>query len=292
MKKIYLLFVLLLAPLVNGQIVYTSTFTNFAETAWTQTNQSSAPGLNPLWQQGNPSTFLDYHGIGNGYASSNYNAVAGTGTISNWLISPTVELRNGDVITFYTRCASELVADRLEFRISTLGNATTVPSGGPNSVGSFTTLAVSVNPNLQLFTYPVEWTLHSYTVTGLSGNTSCKMAFRYYVTNGGLTGANSNYVGVDELDVYRSSLDAQSFDSKLNFSVYPNPTANILYIENTAGNTINELEIFDSSGRSVKTANGDGAERTQISVVDLASGIYYLKVSIAGETSISKIIRK
>ena len=86
-------------------------------------------------------------------------------------------LQNGDVISFYTRDVDNETADRLELRISTSGASSVIPSGGYTSVGSFTLLALSINPNLTLTGYPSTWTQYSYTVTGLTGLVNCKNRF-------------------------------------------------------------------------------------------------------------------
>jgi hypothetical protein len=68
-------------------------------------------------------------------------------------------------------------------------------------VGDFSTLLLSVNPNLAtgIANYPNTWTQYTATVSGLAGPTSGRFAFRYHVTNGGPNGANSNYIGIDTL---------------------------------------------------------------------------------------------
>ena len=38
------------------------------------------------------------------------------------------------------------------------------------------------------------------TVSGLAGPTQGRLAFRYFVTNGGPTGLNSNYFGIDTFE--------------------------------------------------------------------------------------------
>jgi hypothetical protein len=77
--------------------------------------------------------------------------------------------------------------DRGEFQ----GNDTVFPaySGGPT--------AYIVNPTLAVGGYPEVWTQFTATVTGAPAPTCGRFAFRYYVTNGGPSGSNSNYIGLD-----------------------------------------------------------------------------------------------
>jgi hypothetical protein len=131
--------------------------------------------------------------------STNHTGATG-GTISNWLISPTLSLQNGDTFSFFTRTTpGSTFADRLELRLS-LAGASTNTGGTPTSVGDFSILLHSVNPGLTVGGYPDQaWTQITVTVSGLSGTTAGRFAFRYFVTDGGTNGNNSNIIGVDSV---------------------------------------------------------------------------------------------
>ncbi len=165
---------------------------------WVMINHSSPIG-STNWFQGNTVVFNAYNGADTAYVAANFNNTAGTGTISNWLIMPNVTLHNGDKLTFFTRKASpDTYPDRLELRLSTNGASTDVGSLATD-VGDFTTLMLSVNPTLVTGVYPITWTQYTVTISGLSGPTSGRMAFRYFVTNGGPSGSNSDYIGIDNV---------------------------------------------------------------------------------------------
>jgi hypothetical protein len=164
---------------------------------WNQQNLSTPIGTNPNWGQGNTLVFPEYSAPANSYVSTNYNAVAGAGTISNWLITPTLNLSNGDVISFYTRTAANVYPDNLQVRMSTNGASTNV--GATNtSVGDFSNLLLEINPNLTAAGYPMIWTQYTITVSGLAAPSSGRIAFRYYVPNGGPSGVNSDLIGIDD----------------------------------------------------------------------------------------------
>jgi hypothetical protein len=176
--------------------------TILAGSGWVMTNASVAVG-STNWFQGNSvaagGPFDAYNGATNAYIGANYNNTGNTGTISNWLMTPNRTLRNGDVITFYTRkAAPDTYADRLEVRMSTNGASTNVGTG--SAVGDYTTLLLSVNPTLVLGVYPVAWTQYTITISGLPAPTSGRIAFRYYVTGGGYLGTSSDYIGIDQVD--------------------------------------------------------------------------------------------
>jgi hypothetical protein len=177
----------------------TENFDNIATlpgSGWVQTNNSVPIGTSN-WFQGNPAAFVAFNGATNSYIGANFNNVAGANTISNWLITPNITLKNGDVFTFYTRTTIDnMWADNLQVRMSTNGSSSNCGVGSA-AVGDFTTLLLEINPTIALSTYPMAWTQYTITISGLSAPTSGRLAFRYYVPNGGPSGANSDYMGID-----------------------------------------------------------------------------------------------
>lgn len=165
---------------------------------WNQQNLSTPLGSNPNWFQGDNSVFTANSGAINEYIAVNFNSVSGANTISNWLLTPTLNLSNGDVISFYTRTVDfPGYADNLQLRLSTSGASTNVGASN-TSVGDFTTLLTEVNPSLTLAGYPTTWTQYTVTITGLIAPTTGRIALRYYVPNGGPSGLNSDYIGIDD----------------------------------------------------------------------------------------------
>jgi len=151
------------------------------------------------WFQGNSTVFPGQSGGATSYIGANFNNTAGS-VINNFMITPVLNLENGDEITFWTRSPTgSTFPDRLEVRLDPTG-ANTDPSG-PASVGSYTELLLEINPNLTVGGYPDVWTEFTATVTGLSGAVNTRVAFRYWVTDGGPVGNNSDYIGIDTLTI-------------------------------------------------------------------------------------------
>jgi hypothetical protein len=171
--------------------------TTLTAAGWSMQNLSTPVGTQANWFQGNATVFSAFNGATTAYIAANFNFVTGANTISGWLITPNVTLRNGDVFTFYSRkVAPDTYPDRLEVRMSTNGASTNV--GATNtSVGDFTTLLMTINPSQVTGVYPTAWTQYTITISGLLAPTSGRLAFRYFVTNGGPSGANSDYIGID-----------------------------------------------------------------------------------------------
>src|SRR5690606_25126680 len=114
MKKLLLSVAFVISATVSqGQVLLEENFDNLGDPMtlpawWSQTNQSSPIGVLGWFRGGggDPPPFGGYNGGQNGFIAANFNSTAGTGVISNWLISPVVTLENGDVISFYTRTAT------------------------------------------------------------------------------------------------------------------------------------------------------------------------------------------
>ncbi|MDL2356110.1 MAG: choice-of-anchor J domain-containing protein [Pseudomonadota bacterium] len=166
---------------------------------WTVVN-NSVP-LGPLnWGQGDPDAFPAQAGAANSYAAVNYQSGSSVANLSDWLITPTLSFNNGDTLSFFTRTVDGVFApDRLEVRFSNIGGTNVGTTA--SSVGSFDMLLLSINPDLTLTGYPEAWTQYSYTFSGLAGATNGAVGFRYYVTNGGPLGANSDYIGLDTVRI-------------------------------------------------------------------------------------------
>jgi hypothetical protein len=162
------------------------------------TQNNSTPVGSTSWFQGNPAVFPAQAGATNSYIGGNFNATTGTNTISLWLLTPNRTFNNGDVIKFWTRNPTDNpFPDRLEVRLSTNGASTNVGTGS-TAVGDFTTVLTTINPDLTVGGYPEVWTEVTITLSGLpAGGASGRVAFRYFVTGGGPTGDNSNYIGID-----------------------------------------------------------------------------------------------
>jgi len=201
--------------------VSTSAFASFTETFDDLGDSSvSAQPITPLIGRGwsnnnlsNPVGALTYFGgnslvfgpqAGANYVAVNFNSGGGVSTLSNWLISPLQTFNNGDVISFWTRTVdSPFFPDRLQLRLSTAGSSTNV-GASETSVGDFTGLLLDINPTYLASgagSYPNAWTQFNATVTGLGGPTSGRFAFRYFVENGGPSGDNSDFIGIDTVSV-------------------------------------------------------------------------------------------
>lgn len=272
MKKIYNIIIVITCFKVNAQVIFNENFDNFGNlmtSGWTIQNSSEPMGSNS-W--GTTTHFAPYNGALGSFAAVNYQSTGSLGTISNWLISPVINLKNGDIVSFYSRTDHGIWPDRLELRISLNGATSVIPSPSSNSLGDFTTLALTINPDLIASGYPTVWTNYTYTVSGLSQPTDCRIGFRYYVTNAGSNGDNGDLIGIDALNVTTSSLNNSEFNIR-KIRLFPNPTQEYLTIENIDSNV--KIHIYDMQG---KRTNITKINDTSFDVTQLSKGTYLLKI--------------
>jgi hypothetical protein len=187
---------------------------------WVIKNNSTTTG-GSAWRQGRYETStkfpVDFIGFP-AYSASNaptdfvscdVSAIGLTGDISAWLISPKMTIKNGDVISFYTRALDDanfllLLSDRMQVRANFSGDGSVDIGTTAASVGKFTNLLLDINPGeLENYPsgYPEAWQKYTITVSGLTTPVSnARFAFRYMRKEGGLNDAvSAGLVGIDQL---------------------------------------------------------------------------------------------
>ena len=209
--KIILSFILTVLTFgFHAQVQFSEDFTSpwsASTQGWVVINNSLPIGSTNVFQ-GTNSLFSAYNGTPNDYVAMNYQS-ASSGGISTWLMTPTLNLANGTTLQFATRVVNPIqYADRLEVRMSTAGSATALASG-TTAIGTFTNLLLTINPLLSTINtsvvinnavngYPAFWAVYTLSVSGLSGPTVGRFAFRYFVDNSVI---NANYIGLDAVRV-------------------------------------------------------------------------------------------
>ena len=68
---------------------------------WAFQNNSDSPGTTD-WFQGNPAVFTAHMGADDAYIAANFNNTGGS-VISNWMMTPELNLGTLDTFSFYTR---------------------------------------------------------------------------------------------------------------------------------------------------------------------------------------------
>lgn len=202
---------------------------------WTVINLSSPLGVN-TWFPGyaGPGAFP---GVSNGaYIAVDYKSGIGASNLNNYLISPQFVLAANTKLRFWSRTVDlRKYADRLRVRLSTNGAST--------NVADFSTVLLTINEQLEVNGFPNTWTQYTLDLPGTAAG--ARIAFHYDVTDGGTEGNNSDYVGLDEIQVYveepavrevRATFSATSTDHVAAASTFKFKLDNGQYTAFAAGN--------------------------------------------------------
>jgi hypothetical protein len=198
-------------PQIKQQVSFTEEFDTVANLyyrGWIFSNNSQPLGT-ATWQQGIYTSgklglegfpAFSYHSSSDEYIYAGFNTGNNVATLSSWMITPVIEMKDGDKFYFYTRTtAGSTFADRLQVRINTQDNSGNVGNSA-TSIGSFTNLVADINANYATGQtgYPQGWRKYEYTISGFEKSTKSRIALRYFVENGGQNGSRSNAIGIDQ----------------------------------------------------------------------------------------------
>ena len=188
---------------------------------WIFKNNSDPVGTNG-WRQGlyeaTPSSKFPVPIIGfpaysassspNDFISCDASSVNLAGNISSWLITPKLNIKNGDQIIFWARALNDLqfliyTTDRMQVLMDTTGG---IPDAGntATSLGTFSNLLLDINYGYvenYFGGFPEVWTQYTITISGLGSlKKNARIAFRYFGTDAGVNGPYfASVVGIDSL---------------------------------------------------------------------------------------------
>lgn len=241
---------------------------NAAANGWFIQNNSSPIGTTS-WAQGVGTVIPAYSGNANDYICANFNNQGNSfGNISNFLITPTVSLMNGGVLKFATRTQASPAQwpDRLQVRMS-IGTGTGSIPNSVTAVGTFTALLTTINPNLTNTGYPGVWTVYTLTLSGITGTVTGRFAFRYDVTDGGVNGSNSNYIGIDDVEYTTGG---------------PCPQAPVTITPSSATICLGGAGVSLIAGGATTYTWGNGSHSTSFFASPFSTTVYTLSGSSAG----------
>ena len=174
-------------------------------------------------------------------------------------------LQNGVTFDFVTRTqfSPTAFADRLQVRLSRNGASTNVGSTAFD-VGDFTELLLDINPFYSVVGYPAEWTPLGRTLSGFGPPTTGRFAFRYFVEDGGPGGANSNYIGIDNVivtgpaQITLAATKVASFSARLNGALNPYglPT-NVSFQYGTTSSYGHTTPVQSQTGNTVRNVSAN-----------------------------------
>ncbi|RPI13585.1 MAG: T9SS C-terminal target domain-containing protein [Ignavibacteriae bacterium] len=159
---------------------------------------SGPQGTFATWFQGDGGVFPAFNGPATGYVACNYQVVTGTNNIDSWLVIPRVTggLVAGDSLIFRIRStyvATTNYPDSFRVMYSAIGDS--IPEGTWVELGRFRALNPPVGQN--------TWERRGFRAP--TAGVNARFAIRYNVVNGGPNGSNSDYSGIDALEIIRTS---------------------------------------------------------------------------------------
>lgn len=170
---------LALVASAQADVLFTEGFDDLVGSGWTLTNNSAPAGNS--WYQGVSEIFASQAGSAGSYAQANWlSALNGTGSISNWLISPEITFNSASTLSFFVRTEDVSgYADKVNVYFS---------AGASAATAGFTTLVGSVTAET------AGWT--QYTVS-LPTATTGRIAFEYALDSAD----SANVIGIDTISV-------------------------------------------------------------------------------------------
>lgn len=256
------------------------------QSAWTTANSFTTAKILPYTTNfDSASALIGWTLTTNGPGGQGYNATGTAGQAAspgywifgsstttannNWLFSPAISLQAGEQVTasFYTRS-------------STSPRTLRVTVGTNNTPAAQTTQLAALS-----IASGTVWNLNTIPVF------TAPSAGIYYFGYNDNSAATATAVNM-RLDTFNftSVLGTNNFLSS-KFSVFPNPVNNVINFSNNANAVVSTVEMADMNGRVIKSVKINATEG-QISVGDLATGMYMMKITTDQGVAVKKIVKQ
>ncbi|MEW5676042.1 choice-of-anchor J domain-containing protein [Flavobacterium enshiense] len=232
---------------------------------WVAYSGTNGLGVNESWGV----STTNYHSTTNG-AHVHYENVSG-GMAEDWLVTPLINLSNysGCSLTFYgaESYPSMNYGNSYSVRVSTTSQT---------NIGSFTTLATYSEPD---FGYAKPMT--NQKTVDLSSYNGQQIYVAFVMTQD-----DGDNWSIDDINI-SGTLSNETFGNQNIIKVYPNPVKDKLQI--TAQEEIENLQLISITGTVIKQVQNT----TVLDMNELASGVYFLKITTKDNTvSTRKIVKQ
>ncbi len=201
------------------------------------------------WFQPTGTQFPAYEGPTTGYVAGNYQGANGF-LIDQWLISPQITVNAGDTLSFWHRSIdNNPFDDSIYVRLSTTAGIT--PGDFDITWGRY--LVSESGWARWTATFPISGTV--------------RFAIQYYIVDGGPSGNNSNFFGIDLLEVISAAAPT---------------TARVQVIHNSADVLAGSVDVYVNGALAIP----DFAFRSATPFIDLPGGVT-LNIGVAPGNSTS-----
>ena len=128
----------------------------------------------------------------------------------------------------------------------------------------------------------IDLTTKELDISALAGQSVVYVAFRHH------NSTDQFAIVIDDIEVVVTNAASSEDFFKENFTIYPNPTTDVLNITSKNGLNANEIRISDLTGKVVKVQK----DASIINVSDLATGTYLIDITTNEGKATSKFIKK
>ena len=275
MKKILLLIAFISLHVHAQTVVYSNNFS-----ASTGLSIIDADGDTANWGLFTGSATTATWGLtGNFAGSRSWNPPTGTPpgplTPDNFLITDPITIpttANTSTVISFKLGANDPSAFSEKISVYVFASTITTAAGIIATTPVFTRVLTSANAQTAL-TYTAD-------ISASAGQT-VRIAMRHYDCT------DQNILYFDDLAITQNSLSNTEFFSK-NFTIYPNPTNDIVNISKNSTVEIKSVTVTDMNGRIVKEIAN---EVESINIAELSAGVYFLKINTAEGTATTKLVK-
>jgi hypothetical protein len=240
-------------------------------------------GTTATWFQGNETVFPAFNGPPTGYVAANFNAVTGMNDIDSWLVLPALNIVAGDTISFWEQGAAGSWPDSMRVMYSASGDST--PEGSWVELGRFKNTQGSWANRIFMAPAP---------------GSHARFAIRYCVVDGGPSGNNSNYLGVDYIQVNGTivgvgnepEITVDQYSLSQNYPNPFNPVTKINFSIPQSGFV--SMKVYDAMGREVATLVSEnktqGTYTVEFNGADFSSGVYFVRMQAGDFSQVRKMM--
>lgn len=237
--------------------------------------RSNGDGIPSDWTRiddSEPVAVNSFSAAGSG-AESRWTSHGGTGgatAVSDWMVSPIVDLNVGDEITFVFYDIGPSFA---ELRLSTSGASSTLPTSGDGDateVGDFNVLLLREDPDSGGSPVSRVITLDSSHLP--SGETSCRIAIRHQGDN------SADGIVVESIHIENNTMgvENEAFSQSLSM-IYPNPTSNTFNLDIEYQGAIH-LKIFNVTGALMSSFPNTKERKFDISYLKNNGTLFFVHI--------------
>src|SRR5690554_1463459 len=102
---------------------------------------------------------------------------------------------------------------------------------------------------------------------------------------------NIKLTALQSVPAYIDALSAAEWVSSA-FNLYPNPAANEVHITNSENMQVQQVAVYDVTGKQLTTQTFNNQTEIQLNVENLASGVYMLHIETNKGTAVKKLVKK